>query len=348
MTHMPDREQWACFDPGLRMFSWIEGLPDQISEALQEWPDPGLSRRVEGRVAAAAMGGSAMAAEVALSMVASQSPTVVVRSDTLPRWIDSRWLCIVGSYSGNTRETLACFDEACDRGCAVASVSAGGILAERAASRGTLHRMLVPGQPPRTAVGQGVVGMLWILCSHRLIDDPREILLATAEGLHQQWRLTMGSAEPWETLPGRIAAACHAGFLLVVAAGPTMPAAVRWSQQLNENAKVPCFPLEIPEMLHNHVEGLESSARLGGCLVLLRDRSHSYSESAAMDFLASIFQGFGGQVFDVGSSGDCELQRIFSLMYMGDQVSYLASLLRNTDPTPVERIAELKKVMATP
>ncbi|MBN1423054.1 hypothetical protein JXA88_00725 [Candidatus Fermentibacteria bacterium] len=348
MNDMPDRDQWACFDPALRMLTWIEGLPQQMKTAAEEWPNPRLSSTAQGPVVAAAMGGSAMAAEVALGMVTARTPALVIRTDTLPHWVDSRWLCIACSYSGNTRETLACYDDSFARGCVAASVSAGGVLAERAASRKALHRTLLAGQPPRTAVGQAVVGILWTLWAHRLIDDPREVVVATADGLQRQWGLTLGKPEPWETLPGQIAAACHTGYLLVVAAGPTMPAALRWSQQLNENAKVPCYPLEIPEMLHNHVEGLEASARLGACLVVLRDTSHSYAESAAMDFISATFQAFGGRVFEVSSTGESEFHRIFSLMYMGDQVSYLASLLRSTDPTPVERIAELKRVIASP
>jgi glucose/mannose-6-phosphate isomerase len=99
-------------------------------------------------------------------------------------------------------------------------------------------------------------------------------------------------------------------------------------------------------MLHNHVEGLEAAARTGAVLVLLADRGQTFGESAAMDYLATMYASFGGAVFVVGTRGESELERIFSLMYLGDQVSYLASLLRGMDPTPVERIGHLKKVLA--
>jgi glucose/mannose-6-phosphate isomerase len=134
--------------------------------------------------------------------------------------------------------------------------------------------------------------------------------------------------------------------VIVAGAGLSLAPALRWSQQLNENAKLPCFALEVPEMLHNQVEGLEAAARAGTVLVLLTDHGQSYSEGAAMDYLGSVYEGFGGTAFAVASRGTHELERIFSLMYIGDQVSYLASLLRGMDPTPVERIGHLKKVLA--
>lgn len=347
MTAETHRAQWEQSDPQLKMLSWIEGLPAQMQAAVADWPSQTVASTVEHGIVVAAMGGSAMAAQVALTQLAGKMPAFVIRSDTLPSWVKPGWLCIACSYSGNTRETLACLEQALQRGCTVCSVSSGGVLAERASAEGILHRKLTKGQPPRTAVGQAVAGLLWILWTMGLVDDPRDDLRSTAALLSLLWKQGLGGMTPWESEPGRIAQTVRDTYTMVAGAGLTMPAAMRWSQQLNENAKLPCFALEVPEMLHNHVEGMEAAARAGAVLIVLADRSHSLGESAALDYLASVYGGFGGRAFAVTSRGSRNLERIFSLMYIGDQVSYLASLLRGMDPTPVERIGHLKKVLAT-
>ncbi len=347
MSSLPPPSSWHTSDPSLRMLGWIRGLPAQIGEATDDWPDAEVAPQAYRGVVAAAMGGSAMASQVALGVAYPHLPTAVVRADTLPTWIGEGWLCLACSYSGNTRETLSCFDEALARGCTVCAVSSGGVLEDQARSRGLLFRRLRPGQPPRTAVGQTVAGLLWIMQAHAVAPDPREHLHEAAGVVASMWSCGLGAPEPWETEAGRIARAVRGSYTLVVGSPTTSAAALRWSHQLGENAKLPCFALEVPEMLHNHVEALDAAARAGATLVALTDPDLSPVEAAALDYLVSLHESAGGVAFRVFPRGASRLARTFSLMYLGDQVSYLASLLRGMDPTPVERIGHLKGVLDT-
>ena len=46
--------------------------------------------------------------------------------------------------------------------------------------------------------------------------------------------------------------------------------------------------------------------------------------------------------YDLHSMGDSRLERIFSLIQMGDFISYYLAVLNEVDPTPVEVIENLK------
>ncbi|MQY76867.1 MAG: hypothetical protein GH155_04480 [Spirochaeta sp.] len=51
-------------------------------------------------------------------------------------------------------------------------------------------------------------------------------------------------------------------------------------------------------------------------------------------------------VIEVFSEGDELLSRIFSLIYIGDFVSFYLAILNGIDPTPVDKITYLKKKLA--
>lgn len=343
----PTRESWFHIDPEKRMLDWIAGLSDQISRAISYWPNrPDADKEIQG-IILAAMGGSAMAGEVVFSTQPLGIPAYINRNEHLPDWVGKNWLCLASSYSGNTRETLSCYDEAVARGCRVLTMSSGGELARKAATQDGPHRELDPGQPPRTAMGQAVVGILWLLWSEGLIPDTRDQLHSTSDLLKSLYLEGLGAKEPWGTSIGRAALQLATKTTAIVSAGKTAPTALRWAQQLNENAKSSAFAATVPEMLHNLIEGIDDFSARGGVLVLLRDNSHTPTEAAAFDHLSQSVQDKGGVVLAIHSRGRSLLERTFSLMYFGDQVSYHVALLHGVDPTPVERIGRLKEALAS-
>ena len=65
-----------------------------------------------------------------------------------------------------------------------------------------------------------------------------------------------------------------------------------------------------------------------------------------MDITKSIIKKFGVPVEEIHSRGKGQLSRIFSLIYIGDFVSFYLAILNNIDPTPVKRIDYLKKELS--
>jgi glucose/mannose-6-phosphate isomerase len=51
-------------------------------------------------------------------------------------------------------------------------------------------------------------------------------------------------------------------------------------------------------------------------------------------------------LIEIWSRGEDLLSRIFSLIYIGDFISYYLAIFYGIDPTPVERVTYLKKELA--
>ncbi len=67
-----------------------------------------------------------------------------------------------------------------------------------------------------------------------------------------------------------------------------------------------------------------------------------------MDITKSIIEKKAGIIREVWSEGDSLLARIFSLVYLGDFVSFYLAILNGVDPTPVKMIDLLKKELGKP
>ncbi len=61
-----------------------------------------------------------------------------------------------------------------------------------------------------------------------------------------------------------------------------------------------------------------------------------------MDLAAGLIQNSGAEVVSVFSVGKSLLARMFSLIHLGDWVSFYLAVLYETDPTPVRVIQHLK------
>ena len=65
-----------------------------------------------------------------------------------------------------------------------------------------------------------------------------------------------------------------------------------------------------------------------------------------MDATRNILKRDKVKVLEVSSIGSGLLARIFSLVYIGDFVSFYLAILNGSDPTPVEKITLINKELA--
>ena len=65
-----------------------------------------------------------------------------------------------------------------------------------------------------------------------------------------------------------------------------------------------------------------------------------------MEITAKLAGQSGIQVLQAISEGKNRLARLFSLIYLGDFVSYYLALLKGVDPTPVASLDYLKRELA--
>lgn len=320
----------------------IVGLPDQLRWAPAL--NPGSVEAVPG-VILCGMGGSAMAAEVAAMMVVEQGkPATVHRGYGLPGWVDSQYLVVAVSYSGDTEETRSAVEEASGRGVPIAVVSSGGLLGRLAAENDWPHVKVPGGLQPRAALGYLSAGTMRLLENAAYLTGPQASLEEAAEIVED----IIGDGTGVGAREAEKIAAAVDGRVAIIygATGMTALAARRWKTQFNENAKWPAFWSELPELDHNEIvgwAGLSEVTRDLTALVWLRDDAEGERLALRAEFTRGLIESdtsFAGEVWSRGSGA---LARLFSLVSIGDLASLALAERRGIDPVAVERIEELKQ-----
>src|SRR5437867_9240452 len=116
-------------------------------------------------ITVAGMGGSAIGGDFAAALLADELkvPMTVHRDYGLPAYIGRDSLVIASSYSGNTEETLASFEQARKRGAKVLVLTTGGKLAELARASSFPVVTFSYKAQPRAALGYSLGLVLGVL-----------------------------------------------------------------------------------------------------------------------------------------------------------------------------------------
>jgi glucose/mannose-6-phosphate isomerase len=335
------------------MGALVDALPEHAEAALARtdaapWRLPVAAPDL---VAVGGMGGSAIAAELTGAMWrdALPRPWLVVRDYRWPACVGPGSLAVLSSNSGNTEETLALEAAARERGVPAVAMASGGELAARARERGVHVQDLPAGMPPRAALLHAWVPLTRLPAALGWVADPAPAWRESIAGL-REGRGRLGTAAPESANPAKQLARACAGRLVFLysAAGPVEAVAVRWRQQLNENAKLPAHSAAVPELNHNEIVGWQAAGPLqrGVSVVVLRDREDPAEAALRLDLTAEYAARQGAAVHEVRSSGDSRLARLVSLVQFGDYFSYYLALLGGVDPVDITSIDEFKRRLA--
>src|SRR5436305_7432381 len=141
----------------------VLALPEHLRDALwrvesaimQDWD-------TTAGLVVAGMGGSAIGGALARAALGDHAtrPIFVTRAYGLPTWTTPDTTVLCASYSGNTEETLACYESAGALGARRTVVTTGGRLAEMARADGIPVIPLPGGFQPRAAVAYMIVAAL--------------------------------------------------------------------------------------------------------------------------------------------------------------------------------------------
>ena len=121
--------------------------------------------------------------------------------------------------------------------------------------------------------------------------------------------------------------------------------AMRWKTQLNENAKIPAYYALFPELDHNEIMGWEGVEDSPFILILLRDTGEEERMVKRIDYTLEVLGDKISGFVEVNSRGESLLERMLSLIYVGDWVSFYTAILRGFNPTEIKSIDRLKALM---
>jgi glucose/mannose-6-phosphate isomerase len=338
-----------------RMADLLRNFPRQVEDAIQigeNFSIPRTLRTKFEKIVFVGMGGSAIGGDVIRSLVASESPfpIFISRHYDLAPFVDSKTLCIFSSYSGNTEETLSAFLQGMKRRLKSVVITSGGELA-RLSERLSIPWIQIPkGLPPRSALGYSVFPILKLLSNLKLCQwDPSAVreLLTLLKALGEK---KYAPEIPLRSNPAKRLAQNLRGRWVVIYAGTELldSAALRFRNQIEENAKAMASHHLLPEMNHNEILGWEFPKTLipkSACVFLRDPRDHPRIQ-LRMEFTRDLVRRRGAPAFEIRSEGRSRLARLFSVIFLGDWISFYLALLYGVDPTPVVVIESLKKQLA--
>lgn len=334
----------------LGMWAATLALPDQLragaslAEAdLGRWQPPS---RLSGPVLVVGMGGSGMAGDVCAAIASEQAsvPLLSWKTVGLPRWCGPSTLVVAISCSGETAETLGSAQAAKERGAVVVTISGGGTLGALASEDGASVGLPEGIPMPRAGLGAMAGALATVLGRAGVLGDVAREIEEAADHLVARRDLLLE-----ETAPS-VASAIGGTVPIVHGDHPLgATAALRWKNQVNENAKLPAFWGAEPEVGHNEATGFEALGPDAGralSLVTLSWPGEDPWVAARASVAAELARPRLAAAVEVRGEGGRPLAALLDLVLLGDLVSLELAARAGVDPGPIPVLGELKRRMA--
>jgi len=191
------------------------------------------------------MGGSSVASGIVSDLFLKNICFHFCRDYNLPFFADENSLIIISSYSGNTSETLNCFNEALLKNFNIAIISSGGELANLAKFKNIPYFLISEKNiPPRMSIGYQIIGLIKILIAFGILNND---YLEFFKNL----KLDPIKIEK----KGKILAKKLINKIPIIYSIPrSRSLGYFWKTNFNENSKIHAFSNIFPEINHNEIE----------------------------------------------------------------------------------------------
>ncbi len=342
---------YARLDPS-NMRGLISGFPRQAEEAVAIGEASKIRFPISKirNIVLSGLGGSAIGGDLLRSYLAEELsvPIAVSRHYFLPGYVNEHTLVIVSSYSGNTEETISSQKDAVKRKAKVLCITSGGAV-KRAADRWKQPVITIPGGlPPRAALGYSFFPTLIALSKLGFIKSRKNDIRETISLLKDKATVYADAGSP-DNKAFLIAQSLYGKLPVVYSSADRFDTVnVRWRGQMSENAKTLAYGHVFPELNHNEIVGWEvlKDVMKKIHVIILRDKEDNARVQLRMNITRDIIGGFADGITEVRSEGKSLLARTFSLLYLGDWVSFYLAMANGVDPTPVKKIDFLKEELA--
>jgi glucose/mannose-6-phosphate isomerase len=175
------------------------------------------------------------------------------------------------------------------------------------------------------------------------VRDEIEAAAVLGESLATEWGPSGAEDGEAKALARRL----HGTIPVLAGADLAAPAAYRWKTQINENADMPAFAGPLPELDHNELVGWASSPELGPFAAVFLEDPGAHPRNLLRTALTAELAAPGAKTVErVMARGDTPVERLASLVMLGDLVSLYLAVLRGVDPEPVDVLGELKRELS--
>ncbi|MEI8134164.1 MAG: bifunctional phosphoglucose/phosphomannose isomerase [bacterium] len=328
------------------MSSHLEDAAKRTLEALSSIDLPDKSGIQN--IVLAGLGGSAIGGDLVRSYLQSKLsvPFAINRTYDLPGYVGSNTLVIVSSYSGSTEESLSMFEQAIKHGAKILCITTGGKLEGLASEHGLPIIILPKGFQPRAALAYSFVPVLLSLEKMGFTSGESEQINDAATALAQLSEMYGVSNLSDSNLALHLAHILLPKIPVIYSANDLFDTVnIRWRGQIQENGKHVAFGNILPEMNHNEINGWDfpDASQDKFQVVFLRSEQDEHSQvTKRFGILHDVLESKGVAIRECHAQGNSRLARMFSLIALGDWISYYMALLGGVDPSPVPVIQTLK------
>ncbi len=337
------------------MIELLEEFPQKMRDALRLGEEfsvsaPGFTRNFKN-IVILGMGGSAIGGNLLSDYLADELsiPIIVIRGYDIPEFVDEDSLVFAVSYSGNTEETLSALKRCREAKARIIALTSGGKLAALATGNNFPMIKVPAGIQPRAAISYLFFPVLKALERLHIIKGKNSEIEETHNILRELSNEYGLKSLIKNNFAKKIALQLYRYLPLVYGSEGLLGAvAMRWKTQINENSKWPCFWNVFPELDHNEIVGYEIKNNINRQvkIIYLQDKEGLFRVEQRRKITRKIIENKVAEFIICPTKGKGKMARMFSLIYLGDLVSYYLAILNRVDPSPVACIEDLKKELA--
>ncbi len=317
----------------------------EIGERIKLFDAPTAFRNV----LVCGMGGSAIAGDFLKAYLGGglAVPIGVNRNYSLPAFVSPSTLSLICSYSGNTEETLSAFQQARQMGSQIICSTSNGKLQRLVAKYGYPSLRLPTGYAPRAALGYLAIPLSIVLARLDLISvHPLTEIRHSIRWVQDRCQ-AFSSVQSIQDNPAKQLALQISGRIPVIYGSQDRleMVAVRWRGQFAENGKQLSYCSILPEMNHNEIVGWKHPEKLLRQMapIFLRDKGDDPRIQRRIEITRDLVAQKSGVCLEYWSDGKNWLERLWSLILLGDYASVYLAFLNRENPYPVDVIDFLKK-----
>ncbi|MBN8702812.1 MAG: bifunctional phosphoglucose/phosphomannose isomerase [Bacteroidetes bacterium] len=321
----------------------IEDFGKQLTQAISIGEKAQFTQPTTAltNIVIAGLGGSGIGGSIVSELVFRNAklPITVIKGYDTPAFINEHTLFIASSYSGNTEETLETLSVAIAKKCKVVCVTSGGKVAE-IAKQNNLDCVLIPGgMPPRSCAGYSLTQLFFILKAFGVInfDFLGQLKKAVA--------LLNSESAAIHTEAKEVAAYLNNKIPVIYSTNLFEGVAIRFRQQINENAKMLCWHNVVPEMNHNELVGWKNKHE-DLAVIIFRDKEDYQRNQKRIEINKEIIKQYTSNIMEVYCKGESQLEKAIYFIHLGDWISFYLAELRQVDIVEVKVIDFLKSELA--
>jgi glucose/mannose-6-phosphate isomerase len=313
----------------------LDAFSEQITYAIENYTAHGIDSDSVKNIVMGGLGGSGIGAKFTKSFYYEMAKkSIEVISDYhLPAYVSKKTLLVLASYSGETEETLSLFEEGLAAGCEIITICSGGTLQELSKEHGFKSYTVPTGYQPRMAFGFSFTFNLMIIGEVLGIENVQEELQNAVKAYDDKLEWKNSAKQLFEYFKATIS-----NKFVIVADRNSEPTAIRFAQQIQENAKLEAFVNVLPENNHNVLETYYS--KLPSNIVLLNGSSNERVD-LRFEFLKTVLDKNKIPYATIVYDGEV-IPEIYKTVHILDWLSIFLSSASGANNMEVKNISALK------